>query len=154
MKLLRYGPPGLEKPGILATDRDIRDLSQIVPDISRGIIAPRSAEEIAKYRILALAQSCRSAPDWPVRWKRRKVHLYRPELFRSCRGIGDGCTCRTGCLHEGYVVNLRPRRWHCHSSGIEKTDWEVELGVVIGKPAKYRRRGGRIFVRCGILRDQ
>src|SRR5579859_157709 len=46
MKLLRYGLPGQEKPGILGSDGTIRDLSQLVPDISGASLLPESMEQL------------------------------------------------------------------------------------------------------------
>src|ERR1700687_3473737 len=46
MKLLRYGLPGQEKPGILGSDGTIRDLSHLVPDISGASLLPESIEQL------------------------------------------------------------------------------------------------------------
>ena len=63
--------------------------------------------------------------------------MYWLELFRSRRGIRDGCTGRAGRLHESNVVHLRSRRYRCYSERIQEDGLGVELGVVIGNPAKY-----------------
>ena len=51
MKLVRYGPPGREKPGILDGDGAIRDLSKVVPDIAGETLSPRGLAKIRKARI-------------------------------------------------------------------------------------------------------
>jgi len=63
--------------------------------------------------------------------------MYWLELFRSRRGIRDGCTGRAGRLHESKVSICVPDDTVVIPRGSKKTDWEVELGVVIGKLAKY-----------------
>src|SRR5438128_264528 len=48
MKLLRYGPSGKEKPGLLDKDNNIRDLSKVVADIGWGEISPAGLKKLAK----------------------------------------------------------------------------------------------------------
>ena len=54
MKLLRYGPAGQEKPGILAPDGTIRDLSKVVPDLSGKFLSPDSLKAIAQLDVKGL----------------------------------------------------------------------------------------------------
>ncbi len=48
MKLLRYGSPGQERPGVLASDGSIRDLSSVVPDLAGQWLLPESMEKLSK----------------------------------------------------------------------------------------------------------
>ena len=54
MKLLRYGPPGQEKPGIVTADGEIRDLSGIIPDLAGEALLPESIETLRKTDISLL----------------------------------------------------------------------------------------------------
>lgn len=69
MKLLRYGPHGLEKPGILAATGEIRDLSGIIPDLAGESLLPRLSKNCAT-RIFRLCPSFKavlaSGLAWPT----------------------------------------------------------------------------------------
>lgn len=137
MKLLRYGVKGDEKPGMLDQEGRIRDLSGIVDDIDARAIAPENLEklreldpeslplvsgnprigpcvsEVGKFMCIGLNYSdhaAESGMDVPT----------EPVLFMKATSAISG-------PDDDIVI---PR-------GSEKTDWEVELGVVIGKTAKY-----------------
>ena len=83
MKLLRYGLRGQEKPGILDGDGEIRDLSGIVPDIAGAVILPESIEKLRSIDLSRLPQGARPSRVSAPAWARRKIRLYRLELFRS-----------------------------------------------------------------------
>lgn len=134
MKFLRYGEPGQEKPGVLAADGTLRDLSGTVADLSGATLAdlgnlgvdPESLQKVegdprlgpcvagtGKFICIGLnysdhaAETGASVPDEPI--------IFMKATSAIC-GPNDPI--------------LIPR-------GSEKTDWEVELAVVIGKKAKY-----------------
>ena len=73
-----------------------------------------------------------------LRCRHRQIHLHRPELFRPRRRDRRNRAAGADHLHEG---NARPSSGPNDDvlipRGSEKTDWEVELGVVIGRKAKY-----------------
>ena len=136
MKLLRYGPVGREKPGLLDTDGAIRDLSAVVDDIAGDVLSeaglarlravdhsrlpvvsgtPRYGAPvggISKFICVGLnfadhaAESDMPVPEQPVIFMKATSAIVGP--------------------NDNVVV---PR-------GSEKTDWEVELGVVIGEVAR------------------
>ena len=135
MKLLRYGETGVEKPGLLDKDGQIRDLSGIIPDLAGAALAdmswldgldPESLPQVSgrprlgpcvgqtgKFMCIGLnyadhaAESGMEVPSEPV-------------LFMKATSAICGPT-------DPIII---PR-------GSVKTDWEVELGVVIGKRGKY-----------------
>ena len=137
MKLVRYGPPGREKPGILDTQGRIRDLSKIIPDIAGDVL---SAKGIAKLRKLN--------PD--------KLPLVkgRPRLG-PCIGkignfIGIGLNYSDHAAEAGMQVPKEPIYFNKAPTSVcgphddtitpkesTKLDYEVELGVVIGSRARY-----------------
>jgi 2-keto-4-pentenoate hydratase/2-oxohepta-3-ene-1,7-dioic acid hydratase in catechol pathway len=136
MKLMRVGPLGQEKPAILDKDGKIRDLSAHVTDIGGTAISP---EGLAKIAALDLA----TLPEIAA------------ERIGACvAGTGKficiGLNYSDHAAETGAAVPPEPVIFMKATSAIcgpnddvliprtsEKTDWEVELGVVIGKTAKY-----------------
>jgi 2,4-diketo-3-deoxy-L-fuconate hydrolase len=137
MKLLRYGEPGREKPGMLGTDGSIGDLSGFIQDLSGDALLP---EEIERLRGLDHASLPRVTGD-----VRRG-----PCVGRVGKFICIGLNYSDHAAESGMAVPAEPILFMKATSAIcgpddhvqvprgsQKTDWEVELGVVIGKPAKY-----------------
>ena len=137
MKLLRYGPAGAEKPGLLDDDGAIRDLSGIVTDLSGDALLPGSLEKIEALDAAALPLVSGS-----------------PRLGPCVGGIGKfmciGLNYTDHAAETGGEVPPEPILFMKANSAIsgpnddvviprtsEQTDWEVELGFVIGKPGKY-----------------
>jgi 2-keto-4-pentenoate hydratase/2-oxohepta-3-ene-1,7-dioic acid hydratase in catechol pathway len=137
MKLLRYGPVGQEKPGLLDAEGRIRDLSGVVPDIAGDALTPAG---IARLKGLDPA----TLP----------VVSGNPRLGACVAGTGKficiGLNYSDHAAETGATVPPEPIIFMKATSAIvgpnddveiprasEKTDWEVELGIVIGKPAKY-----------------
>lgn len=137
MKLLRYGAPGHEKPGMLDADGKLRDLSQIVHDIGGETIRPEGLARLAK-----------------IDPKTLPLVAGNPRLGACVSGIGKficiGLNFADHAKESGLAVPAEPILFLKANSAIcgpndatiiprgsVKTDWEVELGVVIGKPAKY-----------------
>ena len=137
MKLLRYGPKGQEKPGLLDAQGKIRDLSKVVGDIDGAAL---SDESVAKLRALDPA----TLP----------VVEGNPRLGPCVAKIGKfvciGLNYADHAAESNLPVPAEPvifNKWTSAISGpnddieiprgSKKTDWEVELGVVIGKAAKY-----------------
>jgi len=137
MKLVRYGAPGAEKPGVLDADGQLRDLSDIVPDINGASLSPAGLAKIAGANPATLP-IVRSNP-------RIGPCIARPLNF-VCIGLNyadhaaeTGATPPTepivflkslGAFQGPYDDVVIPK-------GSTKPDWEVELGIVIGTKAKY-----------------
>ena len=137
MKLLRYGPSGREKPGVLDAHGAIRDLSGVVPDIAGDALLP---ESLTRLRALDLATlptvdgSTRLGPCVGRVGKFIAIGLnYSDHAAESNMAVPKEPVLfmkATSCIvgpNDNVVV---PR-------GAEKVDWEVELGIVIGREAKY-----------------
>ncbi len=137
MKLLRYGPPEAEKPGLIDKDGTIRDLSAVVPDIAGEILLPD-----AMARIQGLDPASLPAVEG------------EPRLGPCVGGVGKfvciGLNYTDHAKEAGMPIPEEPVLFMKATSaiagpddpvaiprGATKTDWEVELGLVIGKPAKY-----------------
>jgi 2-keto-4-pentenoate hydratase/2-oxohepta-3-ene-1,7-dioic acid hydratase in catechol pathway len=137
MKLLRFGEPGSEKPGLLDADGVIRDLSGHVADIGGKALDPESLASLARL-------DPKSLP----------AVAGKPRLGACVAGVGKflciGLNYSDHAAETGAAVPSEPVVFMKASSavvgpnddvliprGSEKTDWEVELGVVIGRTAKY-----------------
>ena len=137
MKLVRFGSPGAEKPGLVDADGRIRDLSAVVPDIGGPVL---SRDGLARLRDLSPA-------DLPL----------APEGVRlgACvAGTGNfiavGLNYADHAAESGMAVPSEPVLFNKAPScivgpddtvllppGSTKSDWEVELAVVIGERASY-----------------
>jgi len=137
MKLLRYGSAGQEKPGLLDSTGAIRDLSGVVPDITGNTLLPDSLAKLRKVDPASLPK---------VNGTRR----IGPCVGRVGKFICIGLNYSDHAAESGMAVPTEPIVFMKATScivgpnddvelprGSKKTDWEVELGVVIGKQAKY-----------------
>tara|TARA_B110000259_G_C14024785_1_gene404286 strand:+ start:1664 stop:2542 length:879 start_codon:yes stop_codon:yes gene_type:complete len=137
MKLLRFGPLGMEKPGILDTDDNIRDLTGIINDVSGLELGD---ETLARLREVDHTQL-------PIVPANTRIGACVGQVGKFiCIGLNyaDHAAESGLALPEEPVVFFKATSAICGpNDDIEiprtslKTDWEVELGVVIGKDAKY-----------------
>ncbi len=135
MKFLRYGEPGTEKPGVLDNNGDIRDLSGLIPDLAGDVLVQLSALRGLNVEALPRVEGT-------------------PRLGSPVAGTGKficiGLNYADHAAETGMkppsepVIFMKATSAICGPNdpiviprGSEKTDWEVELAVVIGKPAKY-----------------
>jgi 2,4-diketo-3-deoxy-L-fuconate hydrolase len=141
MKLLRYGPKGQEKPGLLDAQGQVRDLSAVIDDIGGAALLP---ESLARLRTLDISRLpiVDGTPQAGLR-------------LGACVGnvgkfICIGLNYSDHAAETGAEVPAEPvvfGKWTsaiCGPNddveipqGSVKTDWEVELGVVIGKGGRY-----------------
>ena len=149
MKLVRYGPAGREKPGIVDSEGKIRDLSRIVPDIDGAMLADGGLARIKKANI-----------------NRLKVVPGKPRLG-ACVGnvrnfIAIGLNYSDHAAEAGMPIPKEPIIFNKAPTSIcgpndntiipkesTKMDYEVELGIVIGKRARYLDKGKAISAVAG-----
>jgi 2,4-didehydro-3-deoxy-L-rhamnonate hydrolase len=141
MKLLRYGAPGAEKPGILDADGRVRDLSAVVPDIAGQTLLPEGLAALQDLDVASLPV-VDGVPQQDLR------------LGPCVGGIGKficiGLNYADHAKEAGMPIPPEPIIFNKWTSAIcgpndpiqiprssVRTDWEVELGVVIGKPGVY-----------------
>jgi 2-keto-4-pentenoate hydratase/2-oxohepta-3-ene-1,7-dioic acid hydratase in catechol pathway len=137
MKLLRYGPRGAEKPGLLDAEGKIRDLSGVVSDITGAELSPASLKKLAAIDPATLPL-VEGSPRYgvPVNGVSKFIavglnfadHAAESNLPIPAEPVLF--TKAVSCLTGPNDPVMIPR-------GSEKTDWEVELGVVIGSRASY-----------------
>jgi 2-keto-4-pentenoate hydratase/2-oxohepta-3-ene-1,7-dioic acid hydratase in catechol pathway len=137
MKLLRFGPKGREKPGILDRNGLVRDLSGVVSDITPATLAAGAIAKIKKVK-----------PDTlPLAPKRARVGSCLSDVGNF---IAIGLNYVDHAKETGAAIPSEPIIFNkapsCLSGpydevvlpkGSKKTDWEVELAIVIGKGGSY-----------------
>ncbi|MBA85155.1 fumarylacetoacetate hydrolase family protein [Thalassobius sp. S69A] len=134
MRYVRYGQPGAEKPGVLDAAGRVRDLSGVVDDLSGAVLGALPQVDPKTLPLVGGA----------------------PRLGIPVGGIGKlvciGLNYRDHAEEAGMAIPEEPIVFMKATSALNgpndpvmiprgslKSDWEVELGVVIGKPAKYVR---------------
>lgn len=137
MKLLRYGPAGQEKPGLLDRDGRIRDLSGVIPDLTGDTIGPEGLARLKALDETALpvvAGSPRYGCPVGQVGKFLAIGLnFSDHAAESNLPIPSEPVVFSkaiSCLQGPDDDIVIPR-------GSSKTDWEVELGIVIGSRASY-----------------
>jgi len=135
MKLLRYGDPGQERPGILDSAGRIRDLGGIVGDIGPALLAdPRPLAGLDIDSLPLVEGSPRLGPCVTGTGKFMCIGLnYADHAAES----GMAVPSEPVLFMKATSAICGPNDPIIIPRGSEKTDWEVELGVVIGRPAKY-----------------
>lgn len=137
MKLLRYGEPGQERPGMLDAQGRLRDLSQHIADVGGAALSPASLAKLGALDSAALP-----------------LVEGQPRLGACVGGIGKficiGLNYADHAAETGAAIPEEPVVFNKWTSavvgpydrveiprGSQKTDWEVELGVVIGQGGRY-----------------
>src|SRR5258708_26921369 len=137
MKLLRYGPRGQEKPGLLDMQGRIRDLSQVIKDLAGDVLTPNGLAALRKLD-----------PDT------LPLVAGEPRIGACVGHIGKfvciGLNYADHAAESGMAIPAEPVIFNKSTSAVcgphddielprssHKTDWEVELGVVIGAGGRY-----------------
>lgn len=135
MKLLRYGAPGAEKTGLLDAEGNVRDLSADLPDLSGAALAGLDAlRGIDPARLPLVDQPGRigaclsTVPNFFCVGLNYALHAKEAGMEAPAEPVLFSKA--TSALSGPFDPVIIPR-------GSEKTDWEVELGVVIGREAHY-----------------
>jgi 2,4-diketo-3-deoxy-L-fuconate hydrolase len=137
MKLLRFGPAGQERPGMLDANGKIRDLTAILPDISGATISPAGLAKLAAIDTATL----------PIIYGEPRIG---PCVAQVSKFVAVGLNYSDHAAETGSPIPTEPILFHKANSCIigpnddvmlpkdsVKTDWEVELGIVIGSRASY-----------------
>ncbi len=137
MKLVRYGNPGREKPGLIDADGKLRDLSAVVPDIGPGQLSAAALAKLAKVKVDKLPL-VRGKPRMgcPVAQVGKMIAIglnYSDHAAESGMPVPKEPIVfmkATTCIQGANDPVMLPK-------GSVKTDWEVELGIVIGTKAQH-----------------
>ena len=149
MKLVRFGPAGREKPGIIDAQGRIRDLSKVVPDLAGDALSPKGLAKIRKAKIDTLPQV------------RGSVRL-GPCVGGTTNLIAIGLNYADHAAETGAPIPKEPIIFNKAVSCIcgpnddtmipkasTKLDWEVELGIVIGSRGRYLSKKNAMDVVAG-----
>lgn len=137
MKLLRYGQPGAERPALVDAQGNLRDLSDVIEDLAGSALSPASLDKLRQLNVDALPKVAGT-----------------PRIGACVGNVGKficiGLNFADHAAETGAEIPKEPvifSKWTSAIVGpndaIEiprdsvKTDWEVELGVVIGKGGRY-----------------
>ena len=137
MKLLRYGPKGAEKPGMLDASGRIRDLSGVIRDIDAFGISPAALAMLAGLDPATLTLVEGSPRLGPCVAGTRKFICIGLNYSDHAAETGAKVPPEPIIFMKATSAIVGPNDDVEIPRGSEQTDWEVELGVVIGKPAKY-----------------
>ncbi|HEY9208196.1 MULTISPECIES: fumarylacetoacetate hydrolase family protein [unclassified Acidovorax] len=144
MKLVRYGQPGAERPGVLDAQGVLRDLSMLLPELGPAQLGPRTLSALAALDTSRL-------PAVPG----------APRLACPVAGVGKivcvGLNYADHALEAGMQAPAEPVLFMKAITalsgpndavrippGARKTDWEVELGIVIGTRASHVSEGAAL----------
>ena len=149
MKLVRYGAPGREKPGMIDANGKIRDLSKVVDDIAGDALSPAGLAKLKKL-------------------KPEKLPLVKgkPRLGACVNGVGNfiaiGLNYSDHAAEAGMQIPKETIIFNKAKSCIcgpndntiiprdsSKLDWEIELGIVIGQRARYLSKDRALSVVAG-----
>jgi len=136
MKLLRHGPRGQERPGLLDDEGRVRDLSSLLADITAATLSPAALERLRAVPLqsLPVVDAGTLAVPWSGMGKFIGIGLnYADHAAEAGMPVPrepivfmKTVDCAVGCHHDVVLPQ-----------GSVKGDWEVELGVVIGTRARY-----------------
>jgi 2-keto-4-pentenoate hydratase/2-oxohepta-3-ene-1,7-dioic acid hydratase in catechol pathway len=155
MKLLRFGPVGAERPGLLDGDGQIRDLSDHVADWTGDRIQPVTLEKIAAIDTDALPIVAADTRIGACVARPGKFISIGLNYYSNAHALGQP-------IPDEPAIAMKPLSAICGpNDGIElprdstTTDWEVELGIVIGQPTKYveEKQAGRHIAGYCLIND-
>ena len=137
MKLVRYGNPGEEKPGLIDADGAIRDLSAHVADIAGPALSDESLAKIAALDPATLPKVSGSPRFGPCVGSIGKFMCIGLNFSDHAAETGAVIPAHPILFMKATSAVVGPNDDVVIPRGSTSTDWEVELGVVIGKPCKY-----------------
>jgi len=137
MKLLRYGAPGQEKPGLLDRDGKIRDLSGTVGDIDGAALAPASLDRLRRLDPTTLPLVSGSPRLGPCRGNVPKIVAIGLNYRLHAQEAGMPIPTEPIFFMKAISSICGPNDDVIIPKGSQKTDYEVELGIVIGSKASY-----------------
>jgi len=137
MKLLRVGAEGQEKPAILDGDQQIRDLSSVIPDINGDHLSDQSLEILRHIELSALPLVDSSERIGPCIGDVGKVVCIGLNYSDHAAEAGMDLPTEPILFMKAASAISGPNDPIQIPRGAKKTDWEVELAIVIGKRTKY-----------------
>jgi len=137
MKLLRYGPVGRENPGLLDRDGRIRDLSSAVRDIDGEALAPAALDRLRRLEPASLPLVSASPRLGPCVGSVPKIVAIGLNYRLHAQEAGAAIPSEPIFFMKATSAICGPNDDVIIPKGSQKTDYEVELGIVIGSLARY-----------------
>ena len=137
MKLLRYGSVGNEKPGLLDQDGSIRDLSSVINDIDGETLSPRSIEQLSGIEPESLPTVAGEPRLGTCVGNISKLVCIGRNYSDHAKESGMAIPTEPIVFMKAISAISGPNDNIELIRGSKKTDWEVELGIVIGSHTKY-----------------
>jgi len=137
MKLVRFGDVGQEKPGMIDADGTLRDLSAHVDDIAGDVLSDAALDRIRKLDVAALPAVSGSPRIGPCVGNIGKFCCIGLNYSDHAAETGAAIPQHPILFMKANSAIVGPNDTVVLPRGSKKSDWEVELGVVIGKTAKY-----------------
>ena len=137
MKLLRVGAKGAEKPAILAKDGSVRDLSGVITDIAGDVLTPEGLAKIAATDIEQLPALDAAQRIGPCVGNVGKFICIGLNYADHAAETGSPIPKEPIIFMKATSAIVGPNDDVIIPKNSTKPDWEVELGVVIGKEARY-----------------
>lgn len=149
MKLVRYGQPGREKPGILDSEGRIRDLSKVVPDLAGDVLGPKGLAKIRKAKIDSLPKVRGEPRLGPCVGGTRNFIAIGLNYSDHAAEAGMPIPKEPIIFNKAPTSICGPNDDTMVPKGSSKLDWEVELGIVIGQRARYLTKKDAMEVVAG-----
>ncbi len=137
MKLLRFGPKGAEKPGCLAPDGTIRDLSSVTSDFQGDSVSVEALAKLAQQDLAALPAVPAETRLGAALADVPNFHCVGLNYAKHAAESGAEPPAEPVLFGKASTALSGPFDPVVLPEGAEKGDWEVELGVVIGREASY-----------------
>ena len=137
MKLVRYGPRGAEKPGILDSDGAIRDVSAVIDDVAGDALSPESLARLAALDAASLPLVEGNPRIGPCVGRVGKFLCIGLNYSDHAAETNATVPPEPVLFTKATSAIIGPNDDVVLPRGSTKSDWEVELGLVIGSSAKY-----------------
>jgi 2-keto-4-pentenoate hydratase/2-oxohepta-3-ene-1,7-dioic acid hydratase in catechol pathway len=137
MKLLRYGPKGQEKPGLLDKAGKIRDLSATIADVNPETLAPAALDRLRKLDPASLPLVAGSPRLGPCVTQIPKIVCVGLNYTDHAKETGAAIPKEPILFMKATSSLNGPNDEIMLPKGSQKSDWEVELGIVIGTATRY-----------------
>ena len=141
MKLLRFGNSGQEKPGIIDNDGNIRDLSGVIDDIDGSTVSPDGLNKINQIDISSLPIVSDNPRIGPCVGSVGKFLCIGLNYSDHAAETGAEAPPEPILFQKATSAIIGPNDDVEIPKNSNATDWEVELGIIIGKKAKYIAEG-------------
>ena len=140
MKLVRFGEPGKEKPGVIDSSGRIRDLSAHLPDVAGAALSRQALDRLASVDPASLPLAPEGARLGPCVGAVGKMICVGLNYSDHAAESGMAVPSEPVLFMKATSAIVGPNDDVEIPPGAGKVDWEVELGVVIGEPARYVSR--------------